>query len=162
MTAYRLEGGDLAWVGRDIVDENTALDLGAELIVELESTRASVTLSTPYPALTHSPQTGYLRSTTLWNPFITPIARLKIQIRRPIIREIIRKLTSRAARVGRDIVCGHGDVERVTPHNLVDVWRGHLAGVDEGVDPVDDDLGAAEPEHSQAAAAAELGRALGG
>ena len=33
----RLESGDLAGLGRDIVHEDTTLRLGAELVIELES-----------------------------------------------------------------------------------------------------------------------------
>lgn len=39
--------------------------------------------------------------------------------------------------------------------------RGSLAGVDERVEPVDDDLGATETQHGRAATAAELRSGLG-
>lgn len=60
-----------------------------------------------------------------------------------------------------DIVGGHGGVEGVTTNNLVDVRRGDLAGVDKGVDAVDDELGAAESKHGQTARATELGVGAG-
>ena len=34
---HGLEGGDLAGLGRDVVDEDTTVDLGAEVVVELET-----------------------------------------------------------------------------------------------------------------------------
>jgi hypothetical protein len=37
LVAYWLEGSDLAGLGRDIVDEDAALRLGAELVIELEA-----------------------------------------------------------------------------------------------------------------------------
>lgn len=33
--AYGLEGGDGAWLGRDVVDQDAASDLGAEVVVKL-------------------------------------------------------------------------------------------------------------------------------
>ncbi len=37
MRTNRLEGSDLAWLGRDVVYEDTTLCLCAELVVELQA-----------------------------------------------------------------------------------------------------------------------------
>lgn len=42
---------------------------------------------------------------------------------------------------------GERCVERVAADDLVEVWGGDERGVDEGVDAVDDELGALEAEH---------------
>lgn len=46
-----------------------------------------------------------------------------------------------------DVVGGHGHVEGVATHDLVDVRARDLARVDEGVHTVNDDVGAAETKH---------------
>lgn len=62
------------------------------------------------------------------------------------------ELASRAGRLLGDVAGGHGGIERVASNDLVHVRGGDQAGVDEGVEPVDDDIRAAEPKHRHAAA----------
>jgi len=74
----------------------------------------------------------------------------------PVVGLVLLERARRARRLGRQIVgLGvHGDVERVSTDDLVQVWRVGLAGVDQRVDTVDDELGAREAQH------VELGRGI--
>ncbi len=105
--------------------------------------------------------TGYVRSATLGDALVAAVASLEVQVRCPVVGEVIGKLAGGAGGVLGDVVGGHGDVEGVAADNLVDMRRGDLAGVDEGVDPVDDDLSAPEPKHGHAVGATALGGRLG-
>lgn len=96
-----------------------------------------------------------LRGTTLRHTLVGSVARLEVQVGRPVVAEIFRESTRGAGSLGPD-VAGHGHVERVAAYDLVDVGRGDQARVHEGIDPVNDDLCTPEPQHGHAAAASEL------
>lgn len=104
---------------------------------------------------------GHIRSAALGDTLVAPVASLEVQVGGPVVREVVSELAGCAGGMLGDVVGGHGDVEGVAADNLMDMWRRDLAGVDEGVDTVDDNLGTAKPQHGRAAATAELGCRLG-
>lgn len=81
----------------------------------------------------------------LLHPLKTSIRSLIIQRCCPIIAES----ATRASRLGRKIVCYgfHGSVEGVSAYDLVHVRGADEAGVDEGVEALDYELGAGETHH---------------
>lgn len=103
----------------------------------------------------------HVRSTTLLNTLVCAVLRLEVQVRGPVVGEILRELAGCAGCGVRDVTGGHGDVEAVSSDDLVDVGRGDLARVDEGVKTVDDDLGAPESQHGHATLATVVGRRFG-
>lgn len=157
--AYGLERGDPAGLGRDVVDEDTAVRLGAEPVVELETTTPSAMSN---PRVEDESCRGYnIRGGALRYPLVAAVASLEVQVRGPVVGEVVGESAGGAGGVLRDVVGGHGHVEGVAADNLVDMGRRDLARVDEGVYPVNDDLGAAEPQHGHLAEAAESTAELG-
>ena len=125
--------------------------------------------------------TCYVRVAVLRHALEGPVARLEVQVRRPVVGQVLGERAGGAVRTLGDVARRHRGVERVAAHDLVDVRRGDLAGVDqprtqhhkcqsrssllgrscqlEGgensrVKPVDDDLGTSEPQHGGASAEA--------
>ncbi|KAH8159689.1 hypothetical protein CIB48_g8568, partial [Xylaria polymorpha] len=94
--------------------------------------------------------------TTLGNTLVRAVPGLEVQVGGPVVAEVLAEGAGGARRGGRDVAGGHGGVEGVAAHDLVHVRRGDGARVHEGVEPVDDDLRAPEPQHREPAAAAEL------
>lgn len=90
----------------------------------------------------------------LWHPLIAPVPRPEIQIRRPVVRQILGVAASRATGELANIAGRHGRVEGVAANDLVHVRRRCHAGVHERIDAVDDELRAAEAKHGWAADAA--------
>ncbi len=126
---HRLEGGDLAGLGRHVVDEGAALGLGAEAVAELVG-RA---------ALGHALEGA--------------IACLEVQVGGPVVGEVLGELARGASGAVRNVARGHGGVEGVTAHDLMDVARRDATRVDKRVQAIDDDLGATETQHGGAGAA---------
>jgi hypothetical protein len=88
-----------------------------------------------------------VRSTALRNAHEGAVAGLEVQVRRPIVGEILGELAGGASSGSRNIARCHRGVEAVSSYDLVDVSSGDLARVDEGVKPVDNDLGASKSQH---------------
>jgi hypothetical protein len=67
----------------------------------------------------------------------------------PVVGFVLGEAARRAAGpLGEVVVNGrHGQVERVAAHNLVEMGGVADAGVDQGVDTVDDQLRASKPQH---------------
>lgn len=83
----------------------------------------------------------------LRHALIRPVTRAEVHVGGPVVGEVVAVGTSGAACELGDVLRGHGYVEGVSSDDLVEVRGGELPGVYEGVDAVDDDLGAAEAEH---------------
>lgn len=116
----------------------------------------------------------------LGNTLVGAVAGLEVQVGSPVVAEvlacicvskyamrvilnerILTELTGGAVSSGGDITGRHGGVETVSTHNLVNVGGRNGAGVDEGVETVNDNVRASESEHSGAETTAELGRRIG-
>jgi hypothetical protein len=67
----------------------------------------------------------------------------------PVVGLVLGEAARRARRPLGEVVLdgGHGQVERVAAHDLVEMGRVADAGVDQGIDTVDDELRAGEPQH---------------
>ena len=91
------------------------------------------------------------------------VAGLEVEVRSPVVAEVLAELTGGAGGNLRDVTSCHRRVESVASHDLVHVRRRDQARVDEGVEPVNDDVWAAEPQHSETRTGEtpELGRRLG-
>lgn len=104
----------------------------------------------------------HVRMASLRNTLVSAIACLEIEVRCPVVAEILTELAGSAGSNIGDITGGHRSIEGVSSHNLVNVWRGDQARVDKGVEPVNNDIRASEPQHREAATrSAELGRRFG-
>jgi hypothetical protein len=86
-----------------------------------------------------------------------PVPCLEVQIRRPVIAQIIRWATGRTRRQFRDIRGGHRCVEGVAAYYLVDVRRWDHPWVYEGVETLDGYLGTAEAEVIETGIGGRLG-----
>jgi len=95
-----LEGGNLTRLGRDVVDEDTTLGLGAEPVVELEGGAA------------------------LGDTLVAAVASLEVEVGGPVVGEVIGEGACGAGGVFGNVVGGHGDVEGVSADDLVDMRRG--------------------------------------
>jgi len=86
-------------------------------------------------------QVGDLR-----NALEGPVAGLVIEVRRPVVAEILAVCAAGARRdLGRVVAVGrHAGVERVSTDDLVHVGGWHIARLDQGVNLVDDELRATE------------------
>jgi len=82
----------------------------------------------------------------------------------PVVGKILNEGAGRASGLGGEIVLGgvHGNVERVTTDNLVKMGGVEHAGVDNGVDTVDDELRARESKHVLASDVLRKERGRGG
>ena len=85
----------------------------------------------------------------------------EVKVGGPVVGEVVRELARGAGGGLGDVTGGHGGVEAVSSDNLVDVGGGKLTGVDEGVETVNDNLGASESQHGETTSTTELGRSLG-
>ena len=117
---YGLERGDLA--AGNVVDVETAL------VDEL-------TLGATVP--------------DLWHTLVGPVLGLKEHDGGPVIGQVLNEAARGAGRSGYEVVSGgvHGQVERVAADDLMEMGRVSLARVDEGIDTVDDELGAGKAQH---------------
>ena len=82
----------------------------------------------------------------LGDALVRAIPGLEVDVGSPVVGEILRVCATRASR-GRGRVVGlgrHAGVERVTSDNLVHVGGRGVARLDQGVDAIDGELGAAE------------------
>ena len=84
----------------------------------------------------------------LRNPLVTAIASLKVEVGSPVVGEIFRVAARGAGGELTDVGVGDSDVESVASDDLVQVRRWELSWVDERVDSIDDQLRAAETQHS--------------
>jgi hypothetical protein len=82
----------------------------------------------------------------LGNSLEGAVACLEVDIGGPVVGKVLRVSAAGASRHRRGVVHGggHGGVERVASHDLMHVCRGDIARLDQGVDLVDGQLGAAE------------------
>lgn len=80
---------------------------------------------------------------------VLPVLALEEHDGSPVVGKVLHKGARSASRLAHHVVGlrVHGDVERVSADNLVQVRRVEHSRVDEGVDAVDDELGAGETEH---------------
>ena len=103
------------------------------------------------------------RVTSLRDALVGAVAGLEVEVRRPVVTEVLAELTGGASSRLGDVTRCHGGVEPVPSHDLVHVRRGDQARVDEWVKPVDDYVRAPEPQHGETSAGEtpELGRRLG-
>ena len=82
----------------------------------------------------------------LSHAFKAPVSGLKVQVCRPVVRKVIGRAACRASRGLCNIGGRHGSVKGVAADDLVHVRRRQAAGLDERVQPLNSDLGAAETE----------------
>jgi len=85
--------------------------------------------------------------TMLLHPLESAVLGAEVQIRGPVVGKVLAEHAARARGLLRHVFGRHGGVEVVASHNLVHVRGRDLAGIDEGVQAVDDDVAAAEPQH---------------
>ena len=74
---------------------------------------------------------GNARVALLRHALVRPVPGLEVQVRGPVVREILRERTRGAVRHGRDILSRHRSVERVAANDLMDVGTRYGAGIDE-------------------------------
>jgi hypothetical protein len=105
-------------------------------------------LTLPKPSHDHSKgKLGHLRNTSLLNTLKSSVTGLEVQVRRPIVGEILRELASGARSRGSNITRRHRSIEPISSYNLMDVTGWDLAGVDEGVETIDNRLRTTESQH---------------
>jgi len=126
MKKYRFKRRHRVGPRCDIVHGNTPLRLGCEAIVEQEAIR-------------------HLRNT-----LVAAVGSPKVDVGGPVVRKIIGRVAGGAGGDLGDVGHGHGDVEGISSHDLMHVWRRRLAGVDQRVQTLNGDLRTAEPEVVQA------------
>jgi hypothetical protein len=133
---YGLEGGHLILAAGDVVDDEATL--GSRGVLVIEELPASFVSTPVAPNLIstafHIP-VGNLRNT-----LVASVPGLEVQIRRPVVRQVIRITARRARSQIGDVSLRHRGVERVASHNLMHVRRRGLARVDQRVDPINHDL----------------------
>ena len=80
---------------------------------------------------------------------VPPVIALEEHDGGPVVGKVLYKGARGAGGLAHEVMglWVHGDVERVSADNLVQMGRVEHARVDEGVDAVDDELGAGEAEH---------------
>ena len=114
-----------------------------------------------------------VRGASLLDPLVGAVLGLEEEVCGPVVGEVLGKAAGGAGGLAGDVAGGHGHVERVSSDDLVDVRRGDLAGVDQGVETVDNHLSTSESQHGKSTAATaaaaepteattELGRRLSG
>ena len=83
----------------------------------------------------------------LGNPLKGAVLGLEVSARRPVVAEVLRVGAAGASGLGRGVedTGRHAGVERVASDDLMDVGAPNNTRIDQGVDPVDGKLGAAEP-----------------
>lgn len=79
------------------------------------------------------------------HPLVGTIGMLKEHDGRPVVGKVLGEGAGRAGALLADITC-HGGVEGIAADDLVEMGRGDLAGFDEGVETLDGEGRAAEPE----------------
>jgi hypothetical protein len=128
---------DLALPGRDVIHDQAPVGLCCEMVVKQQSARVKkkansslVTPDVPVGCLRHS--------------LVAAIASAEVHIRGPVVGPIFFIATGCAGGYLGNVGRGHRYIERITPDDLVQVRGRREAGVDEGVDAVDDDLVAAK------------------
>lgn len=89
------------------------------------------------------------------------VARAEVQDCGPVVGEVLGEGAAGAGGERGEVVRERG-VEGVPADDLVEVWGGDGAWVDEGVEAVDDELGAFEAHHGGGAGRGALGGAEGG
>ena len=87
----------------------------------------------------------------LRHALVGAIARLEVEVRRPVVREVLAKRARRAGRLDGGVVLDrrHGGVEGVAADDLVDVRRLDHPWSHQGIQTLDDELRALEPHHGR-------------
>lgn len=85
----------------------------------------------------------------LGDSVVRPFLILEEHDGRPVVRHVLGEGAGCAGRLLHEVVAVHvhGDIEGVAADDLVEMRRVEHARVDQGVDSVDDELGAGEPQH---------------
>jgi hypothetical protein len=119
---YRLERGNLARTGRDVVDRDATVGLGGEAIVEQEAVR------------------------DLRHTLVASVPSSEIDVCRPVVAEVVGGATGRAGSLLGDVGRRHRDVEGVSSYDLMHVRGRRPSRLNERVEALDRNLRAAESE----------------
>jgi hypothetical protein len=119
---YRLDCGNLARAGRDVVDGDAAVGLRREPVVEQEAVR------------------------DLRHALVASVLSSEVDVGCPVIAEIVGGTAGGAGSLLGNVGRRHRDVEGVASYDLVHVRRRRPARLNERVEALDRDLRAAESE----------------
>lgn len=122
LVTYRLEGSNLTRAGGDVVDGDAAVGLRGEPVVEQETVR------------------------DLRDALVTSVRGSEVDVRRPVVAEVVGRATGRAGCLLGDVGRRHGDVEGVASYDLVHVRGWRPARLHERVEALNGDLRASETQ----------------